>query len=91
MSIGIGGDTRRYCKDGWCLLQLTEDLVLYCARHDYGAFVLSKTGNLKAVINAMGQIDVKSAMVYQHPELEIVRDAINSRHIERHTVKTSTR
>jgi integrase len=29
--------------------KLPEDLVLYCARHDFGSYVLSKTGNLKAV------------------------------------------
>jgi integrase len=52
---------------------LPEDLVLYCARHDFGSFVLEKTGNLKAVMDTMGQTDVKTAMKYQHPELEIVR------------------
>jgi hypothetical protein len=38
------------------------------------------TPNLKAVMDAMGHADVKIAMTYQHPELEIVRTAINSRH-----------
>lgn len=65
---------------------LPEGLKLYCARHDYGSFVLSSTGNLKATMQALGHADVKSAMVYQHPELEIVRDAINARHTLRHTV-----
>lgn len=66
---------------------LPKDLVLYCARHDYGSFVLSKTGNLKAVMNAMGHSDVKSAMVYQHPEGEIIRTALNTRHNPRHTAE----
>jgi site-specific recombinase XerC len=52
-------------------------LVLYCARHDFGSFVLEKTGNLKAVMDTVGQTDVKTAMKYQHPELEIVREALN--------------
>ena len=60
---------------------LPKDLVLYCARHDFGSFVLSKTGNLKATMDTMGHVDIKSAMVYQHHELEAVRDAINARHI----------
>jgi integrase len=60
---------------------LPQDLVLCCARHDFGSVVLAKTGNLKAVMDTMGHADVKSAMVYQHPELEMVRDAINARHI----------
>jgi hypothetical protein len=41
---------------------------------------MRKTGNLKAVMDAMRHSDVKIAMMYQHPELEIVRTAINSRH-----------
>lgn len=68
---------------------LPKNLVLYCARHDYGSFVLSKTGNLKAVMNAMGHGDVKSAMVYQHPDVDIVRDALNSRHTLRHTAENA--
>jgi len=50
---------------------------------------MSRTGNLKAVMDAMGHADVKIAMNYQHPELEIVRDAINSRHTLRHTASTT--
>jgi len=56
---------------------LPEDLVLYCGRHDYGTRVLKKTGNLAAVMRTMGHKDVKTAMQYQHPELEIVRAALN--------------
>ena len=67
---------------------LPEDLVLCCARHDFGTYVMRKTGNLKAVMDAMGHSDVKIAMTYQHPELEIVRAAINSRHTLPHTGET---
>ena len=66
---------------------LPRELVLYCARHDFGSFVLAKTGNLKAVMNAMGHGDVRSAMLYQHPEGEIIRNALNARHIPRPTVQ----
>lgn len=52
--------------------------MLYCARHDYGTRVLAGTGNLAAVIKTMGHKDVKTAMKYQHPELELVRTALNS-------------
>jgi site-specific recombinase XerC len=65
---------------------LPRELVLYCARHDLGSFVLAKTGNLKAVMNAMGHGDVRSAMVYQRPEAEIIRNALNARHIPWPTV-----
>ena len=64
---------------------LPEDLVLYCARHDFGTYVLERTGNLKLVMDSMGHADVATALKYQHPELELVREALNSRHIPRHT------
>jgi len=56
---------------------LPQDLVLYCARHDYGTRILMRTGNLAAVMKTMGHRDVKTAMHYQHPELEIVRAALD--------------
>ena len=56
---------------------LPKALVLYCGRHDYGTRVLKQTGNLAAVMKTMGHKDVKTAMQYQHPELEIVRAALN--------------
>jgi len=36
-----------------------------------------RTGNLAAVMKTMGHRDVKTAMRYQHPELEIVRAALD--------------
>lgn len=50
-----------------------EDLVLYRGRRDYGTRVLSNTGNLAAVMKTMGHRDLKTAMKYRHPELEIPR------------------
>lgn len=59
---------------------LPKDLVLYCSRHDYGTRVLRETGNLAAVMKTMGHKDVRTAMRYQHPELDIVREALNATH-----------
>ena len=56
---------------------LPKNLALYCGRHDFGTRVLKKTGNLKLVTQTMVHIDVKTAMQYQHPELAIVRSALN--------------
>jgi Phage integrase family len=56
---------------------LPKGLVLNCGRHDFGTRVLKKTGNLKLVMQTMGHVDVKTAMKYQHPELDIVRSALN--------------
>src|SRR5262249_17305038 len=58
---------------------LPRELVLYCARHDYGTRVLMRTWNLAAVMKTMGHHDVRTAMNYQHPELEIVRAALDYR------------
>ena len=58
---------------------LPKNLVLYCARHDYGTRVLMRTGNLAPVMKTVGHPDVKTAMHYQHPELEIVRAALDYR------------
>jgi integrase len=58
---------------------LPKELVLYCARHDYGTRVLMRTGNLAAVMRTMGHRNVKTAMHYQRPELEIVRAALDYR------------
>lgn len=63
---------------------LSESLVLYCGRHDYGTRVLKATGNLAAVMKTMGHKDVKTAMQYQHPEVEIVRQALNHTNSEKH-------
>ena len=56
---------------------LPEKLVLYCGRHDYGTRVLQGTGNLAAVMRAMGHGSPSTAMKYQHPELEQVRRVLN--------------
>jgi site-specific recombinase XerD len=56
---------------------LPAELVLYCARHDFGTRVLMRTGNLAAVMKTMGHRDVKTAMHYQHPELDVVHAALD--------------
>src|SRR5437016_2036298 len=66
-----------------------KDLVMYCARHDFGTYTLSHTGNLAAVMKTMGHRDVQTAMQYQHPELESVRAAINDRN-SRHNLRHKT-
>ena len=66
---------------------LPKHLVLYCARHDYGSFVLSKTGNMKVVMDLMGQSDYRTALKYQHHEVGVARELLNARHTLRHTAK----
>jgi hypothetical protein len=60
---------------------------LYCARHAFGTAAYGATGNLAMVMNVIGHSDVRTAMRYQHPVLDPVRDAIdqrNLRHKPRH-------
>jgi integrase len=59
---------------------LPKNLVLYCGRHDFGTVITARTGNLKAVMKVMGHRDFKTAMRYQHPEVDIVRAALNEQH-----------
>lgn len=47
--------------------KLPEALVLYCARHDFGTYAMRQTGNLKAVMDAMGHSDVKIAVTLPTP------------------------
>jgi integrase len=57
--------------------KLPESLVLYCGRHDYGTKVMQATGNLAVVMKTMGHVDPKTAMKYQHPDVQQVGDALN--------------
>ena len=61
---------------------LPKNLVLYCGRHDFGTVITARTGNLKAVMKVMGHKDFKTAMRYQHPEVDIVRAALNQSQAE---------
>jgi integrase len=70
-------DEGRQFREARAKVGLPDDLVLYCSRHDYGTRVLANTGNLAAVMKTMGHKDVRAAMQYQHPELELVRVALN--------------
>ena len=63
---------------------LPEGLVLYCARHDCGTYLLVKTGNLKAVMDSMGHARREDGNEVSAPGAEIVRQALNARHILRH-------
>ena len=55
---------------------LSRALVLYCARHDFGTRLMAETGDLKLVMTIMGIRDVKTALRYQHPNLERARTAL---------------
>jgi len=70
---------------------LPQDLVLYCARHDFGTYVLNTTGNLKLVMDSMGHTDVPTALKYQHPELAVVAGDQRTAHFAAHREKHQLR
>ena len=70
---------------------LPDSLVLYCARHTFGTAAYEATGNLAMVMKVMGHTDARTAMQYQHPVLDPIREAIdqrNLRHNSRHSEVT---
>jgi len=62
-------------------------IVLYSARHTFATHTLAATGNLAVLMRAMGHSSAQTAMIYQHPSLELVREATDQRNLaamERH-------
>jgi hypothetical protein len=49
----------------------------------FGTTAYGATGNLTIVMNVMGHSDVRTAMRYQHPVLDSVREAIGQRNQRR--------
>jgi len=60
--------------------QLPKEVVLYTSRHTFGTRAYKGSRNLKAVMDVMGHADIKTTMRYQHPEVDLVRDAIEQQH-----------
>ena len=61
------------------LAGIPESVVLYCARHRFATDALQATGNIIAVMDAMGHERVDTLRIYSHPELTQIRDAMNKR------------
>jgi integrase len=70
-------------RDARRLAGLPETLKLYCARHAFATYAVEATGNVFAVADAMGHEDLKTTRIYQHPEMDSIRDAINERNNRR--------
>ncbi len=61
-------------------LGLSKEIVLYSGRHSFATKVMGATGDLALVMRALGHSNAQTAMIYQHPSLEIVRSVINDDH-----------
>ncbi len=61
---------------------ISNSIVLYSARHTFATHTLAATGNLAVVMRAMGHSSAQTAMLYQHPSMELVRQAIDQRNFD---------
>lgn len=61
---------------------LSKSLVLYCARHTFATHALAATGNLAAVMKALGHSNAQTAMIYQHPGIDAIRQAVEERNLD---------
>jgi integrase len=58
-------------------------IVSYSARHTYATYTVRATGNLFAVRDQMGHVDIKSMAPYQHQETDELVVAVNKRNADR--------
>jgi integrase len=58
---------------------IPESIVLYCARHRFSTDAMEGTGNLMAVMDAMGHSKMDVTRLYQHPGTKQIRDAMERR------------
>jgi integrase len=58
--------------------KLSSGIKLYSARHTFATKVLAATGNLSLVMRTLGHSNARTAMIYQHPNMEEGRDVVNA-------------
>jgi integrase len=61
------------------LAGIPENVVLYCARHRFSTDAMEGTGNLLAVMDAMGHGSVNTTRIYTHTNAALIREAIERR------------
>lgn len=61
------------------LAGIPEAVVLYCARHRFSTDAMEGTGNVMAVMDAMGHGSVNTTRIYTHTNAALVREAIERR------------
>ena len=78
-------------RDARAKADLPKLRVLYGARHTFGTAAYEATGNLAMLMNVMGHADVRTAMRYQHPGLDSVREAIDLRNLRHNPLHSELR
>src|SRR5947208_3613608 len=61
------------------LAGVPESVVLYCARHRFSTDAMEGTGNVMAVMDAMGHGSVNTTRIYTHSNVQQIREAIERR------------
>jgi integrase len=61
------------------LAGIPEAVVLYCARHRFSTDAMEGTGNVMAVMDAMGHQSVNTTRIYSHSNVTLIREAIERR------------
>jgi integrase len=60
-------------------LGIPKTVVLYCARHRFSTDAMEGTGNVMAVMDAMGHGSVNTTRIYTHSNVQQIREAIERR------------
>src|ERR1700693_1496593 len=61
------------------LAGIPQSVVLYCARHRFSTDAMEGTGNVMAVMDAMGHGSVNTTRIYTHSNVQQIREAIERR------------
>ena len=61
------------------LAGIPESVVLYCARHRFSTDAMEGTGNVMAVMDAMGHGSVNTTRIYTHSNVQQIREVIERR------------
>jgi integrase len=61
------------------LAGIPEAVVLYCARHRFSTDAMEGTGNVMAVMDAMGHGSVNTTRIYTHSNVQQIRQVIERR------------
>ena len=56
------------------LAGIPESIVLYCARHRFSTDAMEDTGNVMAVMDAMGHQSVNTVRIYTHSNVQQIRE-----------------
>lgn len=81
-AVGPISPVARFPSSGWKpsgWQAFPDRSVLYCARHRFSTDAMEGTGNVMAVMDAMGHQSVNTTRIYNHSNVMQIREAIERR------------